>query len=308
MAADPNSFPQQVAQTVYAGVITDVLALADNVCSKYTQSITLNGTLPRRTSKSGTGRIKNRKLAPGVAAQEHGGEMAGTDFKATAHVGTDFISDESLINGAAYNEDELAKSLTTARMEANLNVDATCVEALGSTTLNIEFDCQTDGAGSWNDYTNSTPLSDLRLGRKNFAPGSDTIIMGTGLLYVLLDHPAFFAGQNFFNAGALDFEKFETVMRAKIPGIRNVYLWEKIYDANELGQAVDFEYLFDYGCWVGHKSDLVLVEPASELQGMVDQERVVGRRGYKVSVNRYIDVVRPTREKGVIFTNPYDPA
>lgn len=302
---DPNSFPQQVAQTLYAGIMTEVPALADSYCSKYTQTITLNGSLPRKTNKSSLGRIGNRKLAPGVAAQEHGGEAAGTQFNATAHVGTDFVPDETIISMAAFGEDALADRLQTARMEANLNVDATLAEVLESTTFNMAFDCETDGAGNWNDYTNSTPLTDMRIGRKNFAPGSDTIIIGSGLLYVLLDHPAFFAGQNFFNAGALDFEKFEATFRAKIPGIRNVYVWEKIYDAAGLGQTEDIEYLFDHGCWIGHKSDLVLVDPQSELQGRVDQERVSSRRGFKVSVNRYIDVVRPTKQKGVIFTNAY---
>jgi hypothetical protein len=304
---DPNSFPQQVAQTVYAGIMTEELALADNVCAKYTQTITLNGTLPRKTNKSSLGRVGNRKLAPGVAAQEHGGEMAGTTFSATAHVGTDFVPDETIISMSAYGEDALADRLRTARMEANLNVDATLAEVLESQTLNMVFDCTSAGAGSWNDFTNSTPLTDMRKARKDFAPGSDTIIVGSGLLYVLLDHPAFFAGQNFFNAGALDYEKFEATFRAKIPGIRNVYVWEKVYDANALGQAEDIDYLYDYGCWIGHKSDLVLVEPQSELQGMVDQQRIIARRGYQISVSRYIDVCRPTRQKGVAFVNAYDP-
>lgn len=305
MGMDTGSFPRMVAQRLYTALMTQDFAQADNICRKETGKTTLQGKVYTESSKAGLARIGNKKLAPLEAARKRHGALASRDYDAGACVGAESVPDEVVIDYDALGEDALTRRLKSARAEANINVDAVMVDALTSQTVNEVYDVTTDGAGEWDDYTNSKPYVDMQNIQRDVAPGSDTVVIGLQMSQILLSHPDTFAESSNFNAGLADHQALEAYIKRKVPGIANVYILDVLYDNSEEGAPVNFEHLFATGVWMGHKSDLVLVDPQHKLQSQVDIIRNVDQRCWDLQIARYIDVVRITKELGCALTNVY---
>lgn len=303
MGMDHGSFPRMVVQRLYKSLMSKDFADADNICRKETGKTTLSGTIYAESSKSGLARIGNKKLPPLVAAKKRHGKLASRNYDAGACVGATQISDEAMIDYDALGEDVLANKIKECRAEANVNVNAVMVDAIESTVLNNEFDATTDGDGAWDDYTNSHPYKQMQEIVTDVAPGSDTVIVGLSMSHTLLSHPDTFAETSNFAAGLADYNALVAYIKRKVPGIANVYILDVLYDAAEEGEEPDIQHLFTNGCWIGHKSDLVLVDPQHAVQSQVDVTRNADQRCWDVQIARYIDVVRISKELGCAVTN-----
>ena len=302
MGMDQGTFPRMVVQRLYMSLMSKDYAQADTICRKETGKTTLNGTVYAKSSKSGLARVGNKKLAPLVAARKRHGKLGSRNYNAGACVGSTQLSDETMIDYAALGEDALADHVREVRAEANINVDAVLVDAIEDTAVNEEYDVTTDGDGAWDDYANSKPYKDMQNIVRDVAPGSDTIILGLQMSHILLSHPDTFVETSNFNAGLADFSGLQSYIKRKVPGIANIYVFEVLYDANEEGEEADPDHLFTNGCWIGHKSDLVLVDPNHPVQAQLDVTRNQDQRCWDVQVARYIDVVRISKELGCTLT------
>lgn len=305
MGMDTGSFPRMVAQRLYTALMTQDYAQADNICRKEIGKTTLQGKIFAESSKAGLARIGNKKLAPLEAARKRHGKLTSRDYDAGACVGTESVPDEVVIDYDALGEDAIARRLKAARAEANINVDAVMVDALTSQTVNEVYDVAVDGAGSWDDYTNSKPYIDMQNIQRETAPGSDTVVIGLQMSQILLSHPDTFAETSNIVAGLADHSALEAYIKRKVPGIANVYILDVLYDDSEEGEDANPVHLFTQDVWIGHKSDLVLVDPSHRIQSQVDVERNVDQRCWDLSIARYIDVVRISKELGCALTNVF---
>jgi hypothetical protein len=141
------------------------------------------------------------------------------------------------------------------------------------------------------------PLLDLNTARLEIVPGADTVIFDAITVKSLVQHPSFTAQTSYYADGQIDYGAFAAYVRAKTE-FKNVYVFNKFYNAAKKGQPKDVQYLFKGKCWVGHKSNLVLVDPAHALQNQVDVLRKPERRGWLVQVVRHCDVLRPSQSLG----------
>ena len=305
---DIGSIPEQVLRSIALGQITEELSFADMVCTRVTERTTLNGSVPILNDKATLGRLDDTGLSPGVAPKEHGGAAGVTAYACLAYAGLDFVTDEERDDLGVYGIDMIENRARQARINSNLKIDARLSTQLSSTALNGEFDCNVDGSGEWDDYVNSDPLKNMIDARRDKVPGADTIIIGPEVYDALVGHPDIIAEFSQFNAGSLDYDGLAALLKRKIPGIRDVYHFEKFYDTAERGDAFSIGYLFAQGAWMGHKRDLIMVDPANaDVNNKLDIERDAKRRGHDVQYVRYIDIIRTHLSLGVTFTNTITP-
>lgn len=304
MGFDLNSVPEQVLRSIALGLVTTEQAVADTLCTKFTEKTTLSGRVPVLSSKATMARADNVGLGPGEEPKAHGGKLKpSTPYNCLAYVGYDEITDEERNDLSVFSLDYIADRVRQARVDSNMGVDLKLQEILESTSLNTEFDVTSDGNGAWTDKVNSTPLEDMVEAKHTFCPGADTIIYGPAIKRALLAHPDLIAEYSQFNAGALDIDGLSALIARKT-GITNVQYVEKFYDSANEGQAVSVTYLFDTLFWMGHKRDLVMVDPANAaINNKAEIERVVSRRLHQVQHTRYIDILRNTQELGAVFSN-----
>lgn len=306
MGLDQGTFPDVLIQEMMFGLLTSEVAQADSICTPGPFRTTMSGSVPVLKSISTLARDEEIGLAPLAIAQELGGEMTSAPYTALARVGRSFVSDEERNDMGAYGQDAVALHLRLVRMQANFKTDRALATALASTVLNNEFDCASgqDGNGEWNDYTNGTPLQDLLKAADSFAPDADTLVLGRSVHDALVAHPDIKAQIVFINAGQIDYSGLIAILRVKVPNLQNLYVLDKLYNSAGKGQTLSTARLFRNNAWLGHKQDLILVEPAgAPIQNQVDQERDVDHRALKVQYARYNAILRPTKELGVTFTN-----
>lgn len=305
MSFDISTIPDQVLRSMAMGLVTEEESFADQVCTRITGKTTLNGTIPSKTSASTLGRLYNAGLAPGEVAKDHEGGVATTAYACKAYVGARFVYDEERNDLSVYGVDEIRDAARLARAVANLNIDAALATLLASTTENEEFDCNTNGNGEWDDQVNGTPLEDLLAAKYDQAPGSDCLIYGPEAMRALLAHPDVVAEISHFNAGQLDISGLNTLLASKLQiPVENIFRFEKLYNGAAEGAAVTTAFLFDEGVWMGHKRDLIMVDPLNALiNNKLEIERVVERRAHRVQYERYVDLKRLTQPLGVYFSN-----
>lgn len=304
MGLDQGTFPDVLIQEMMFGLLTTEVSQADSICTPGPFRTTMSGSVPVLKSISTLARDEEIGLAPLAIAQELGGEMTSAPYTALARVGRSFVSDEERNDMGAYGQDAVALHLRLVRMQANFKTDRALATALASTVLNNTFDCNSDGGGEWNDYTNGTPLQDLLKAADSFAPDADTLVLGRSVHDALVAHPDIKAQIVQINAGQIDYSGLMAILRVKVPNLQYLYVLDKLYNSAGKGQNLSTARLFRNNAWLGHRSDLILVEPSgAAIQNTVDQERDVDRRALKVQYSRYNAILRPTKELGVTFTN-----
>lgn len=301
---DVGTIPQLTVQEIMYGLMTSEVALADSICTTYTRGSTLNGKVPVMTSASTLARAENIGLPPLAENVALGGAMTTADYNCLARVGDALVSDEEVNDMGALGADAASFALTSCRRQANFKTDYVLAQTLESTTLNEEFDCNVDGNGEWNDYTNGTPLADLLLAADEFAPDADTFVIGRRVHDILLAHPDIKAQIVMINNGQLDYNGLFAYLRTKIPNLQNFHVLDKLYNTAARGQTVAPGRLFSEKAWLGHKADLLLVEPnGAAIQNRVTQQRAPNNRALHVQYVRYNAILRPTKSLGVTFTN-----
>jgi hypothetical protein len=304
MGLDQGTFPDVLIQEMMFGLLTTEVSQADSICTPGPFRTTMSGSVPVLKSISTLARDEEIGLAPLAIAQELGGEMTSAPYTALARVGRSFVSDEERNDMGAYGQDAVALHLRLVRMQANFKTDRALATALASTVLNNTFNCNSDGAGEWNDYTNGTPLQDLLLAADSFAPDADTLVLGRSVYDALVAHPDIKAQLVNINAGQIDYSGLAAILRVKVPNLQQIFVLDKLYNSGAKGQALSTARLFRNNAWLGHKQDLILVEPSgAAIQNTVDQERDVDHRALKIQYARYNAILRPTKDLGVTFTN-----
>lgn len=300
---DGSTIPDAVIEEVTMGLLTEEQALADEICT-IIQTPSLAGVLPNLGSAATLGRLENSDLQPLVEAEPHGGSAGSTAYDCLAQVGYALISDEERAQFQAFGLDFLANRIRQARANANLQVDNALATVLASTSLNAEFDTTSDGSGEWDDATNGTPLEDIVEIIDDFAPGADTIVYGPETRRILIRHPDLVAEFSNFSGGQLDADGLRNLLSRKtgIP-VDNIYEFKKLYNAGPKNGTVSTAYLFDEGFWVGHKRDLICVDPTNPVgqpafNNLTEVERVVRRRAHEIQHTRYVDFLRPTTSLG----------
>ncbi|NRA56921.1 MAG: hypothetical protein HRU13_02210 [Phycisphaerales bacterium] len=308
MSFDFGSILDQVIPEVTKGLVTQEQADADRICTKWGMTTTLSGRFPRMTNVTTMGRAENVGLAPGALAKEHGGGLAEVLYNCLAYVGYDFISDPARNDLAAFGEDLIADRVRQARIDANTGVDIALATLLADVVANNEFNVLAapggDGNGAWTDKVNSTPLNDMVKAKHEFAPGADAIYYGPRVKRTLIDHPDFIAEDSHFDAGQRDLNSLNAFLAGKlnIP-LANIFYVEKFYNSANEGQPPVITYIGDEVFWMGHRSDLLMIDPSGPINNLSETNRNIKRRGFEISHARYVDFVRPTRELGVTFTN-----
>lgn len=310
-AFDISSIPGVTLDQIVKGLETEEQAFADQVCTIISRKSSLSGNIPLDESVFTLSRIANKGLAPLEEASPHGGRMGTFAYNALAYVGFRRVSDEELIARDYFtNAEDLGGAVGMAKREANLNVDARLADVLASTTLNNEYDATVDGTGAWSGAGN--PLADLNAITRTYAPNADTMILGRQVYDALVGNSDIIANSSLFDSGQINYDALISLLRTKVRGLRQVYVFDKMYNASPLDGAtstppgaanVSFARLFETGVWVGHKSALIMVRPTHERQDSIDSERVARTRSYDISYNRYIDICRPLIEMGCVVTN-----
>lgn len=300
-----NTFPDQTARRIYMGLRTTEMAFADECCAAMREVTTLSGSVPVETDETNLGRLDDLGLAPGAEAIEHGGEGGFAEYNCKEFVGPNTILDRVVADYEAYGEDALAKELQRARMRANLKLDGRLAQVLADTGLNETYSATGDGSGAW-DTALGKPLLDLNTVRLEIVPGADTVIFDAISVNWLVQHASFTAQSSFYADGQIDYSAFAAYVKSKTE-FKNVYVFNKFYNAAKKGQPKDVQYLFRGKCWVGHKSNLVLVDPAHKLQNHVDVERKTSKRGWFVQVTRHCDILRPSQSLGCYISGVLTP-
>lgn len=307
MSFDFNSIPDSVLTETTMGLVTDMPAMADRFCTTFSRATTMSGTLPRLTNVTTLVGNRTQGLAPGEQAPTSPGGMASTTFECLAYVGKYVITAEEKAGIKSYGLDILQIHAESARAVANLKLDLDMATVLASTSLNEEYDCNVDGSGEWDDPANGRPFEDMLAAIDTKSPGSDTAILGRKVVRTLINHPDAIAESSNFNAGQLDESALVALIKRKLPSIRNVYIMDKFYNSAGEGATEVLAYVGDEVCWIGHKSDLILVHPK-----MDDQDKLVPWRDHDIrsdilQYERYDDIVRPTKAKGCTFSNIFTP-
>jgi hypothetical protein len=279
--------------------MTDQQSLADEICTKYTRTTTLSGTLPRYLTKTTLARIQNKDLSPGAEAETHGGEAGSVSYNCLAQVGYDVITDEHKHDIEVYGRDAIEDHLGVAIATSNLNIDDKLREVLESTSLNGEESV----GNAWDDGgSSSTPWEDMRDGIQSKAPGADTIVCGIDVAQALMSNSNFYAQTSYFNAGTSNLDALAEDLKANLKGIQNVYLPRKIYDSANRGQNTSVDYLMKSTFWIGHKRNLIMVDPQGEINNKTEISRAARRRSDEIVFTRYVDIIRPDSLLGVTFT------
>lgn len=309
MGFDTSSITPQVLRTITMGQRTAELAAADTICRKITDKDKLQGSLDSMDLDSGLARDEDRDLTPGARCEPHGGGFDNTTYHAKAQVGSAQIFDEGRNDSAAEGLDIITDRVRFARAVANAKVDMKLFDVLSNTggTFNVTFNAASgnDGNGAWDDYTNGTPLRDLLKARLNFAPGADSLIYTPSIFQALQSHPELLAEVSNYSDGQLDFDALNGLLARKL-GISasNIFYVEKLYNTAKRGQTPTFGYVGNGTVWMGYRSDLIMVDPqAAPINDISELERDVPTRSHYIQHTRYIDIIRPTLQMGVTFTN-----
>lgn len=309
MSFDIGTITPQVLRTLTMGQLTKVEAAADSICRKITGKDKLNGSLDSMDLESGLARDESRDLTPGARNEPHGGAYENTTYNCRAQVGTAQVFDEGRNDAAAVDLDLITNRVRMARVIANAKVDMKLFDKLSNTggTFNVTFNAASgnDGNGAWDDYTNGTPLRDLLKARLNFAPGADSFIYTPSVFQALMAHPELLAEVSNYSDGQLDFNALNGLLAAKlgIP-VANVFYVEKLYNTSKRGQTASLGYIGNGTAWMGYRSDLVMVDPqAAPINDISELGRDISTRSHIIQHTRYVDIIRPTLEMGVTFTN-----
>lgn len=298
---DNGSIPSSVLSEIIFGLETKPACQADSICTIHNRTTTLGGSIPLFSSQSSVGRANRAGLQPGEASTPRIQSAGSVAYSALAYVGRCDITDESVINLAGYGLDILAKDMEIAIADSHLGVDEALAAVLASSSLNEAFDCASDGTGRWDVPAASSPLDDLDKAKHDTAPGADTLVLGANVVRILKRHPDFLAMYSNFSAGYLNDAQLLEVLGGI--GFANVHVFDKMRDLNGLPLALSMDFLGNQQCWIGHKSDLIMVDPQHAKNHFPENFRDHGTRTNAVQFTRYAAFARPHKEMGCVFTN-----
>lgn len=301
-SVDGNTIPQQTLNIATRGIVASEICFADTACRIRNDVTTLSGEAPILSSTSTVRRDENRDLAPGAESKPLDFSMGKVKYNCLAQPGHFFIPDEHAHNLKAYGIEATAELIREARKQSNLSVDLKLEDALYSIALNTVFDVTTEGNGSWDDGgISSTPYSDIEEAAAN-SPDSNLIIFGRKVRAALSRHPDTLARLSNYNGGFASAGEVETVLQRLLdnPDLRVLY-FNTFYNTSPEGLGFTPGYCFENGFWLGHQDGLQLFDPKGDINNRSENERIISRRGVVGTHTRYVDLVRPHKETGIIF-------
>lgn len=298
MALDNSTIPQQVLNALAMGLMSEQGAAVDALPGRQRFEVTdLGGTVPVLPSAS---TLANKVSATGVAEgadpDEFDVALDDVSYILKRYPGYSTITQGNRVSAEGKGLQVLRTIMQRAQMQSNAQVDALLNAMLSSTTYN---EAQAAANGAW-DVSTSTPLADMLAGKRKVGGRPNLGVIGDDILKDLQVHPDFIARTSSFDAGAVSEAEIARIIR-DVLGLDMMMVGNRLYNsAVEGATTVTLAYQFDGLFWIGHAQDIVVVEqmesPRSEMG------RSVRREADEIIFTRRVDILRPHKEMGVVFT------
>lgn len=258
----------------------------------------LQGILPQLTTASMLPRDAER-IPQGAKAKPNSISFAQPSYNCERCPGITSVPDGVMADIDQYNLEGLNPFLEVALSQANHVANSYFKTVLSSTSLNTER----AAAAQWNDPANAEPFTDLEAVIRLIGK-FDTMILGDNVIHALAQTEAFkaqninYAGSN----GMIPQGAVETALKALYPHLKNVYVFDDMYNAAAEGQDVSLGFVFDGIAWVGYAKNLVFVEQEDPKHPRSEQQRDAESRSTLFSYELNLDIVRVDPLCGAIIT------
>lgn len=298
MATDNSNIPQQVLNAVAMGLMSEQGAAIDALPRRQRFVVTdLGGEVPVMPSAATlANKVSANGVAEGADPDEFDFQMSSVSYALKRYPGYSTITQGNRVSVDGKGLDALRQIMMRAQMQSNASVDALLSSRLASTTLN---ESQAAANGAW-DVSTSTPLADMLAGKRKVGGRPDLGVIGDDILKDLQVHPDFISRTASFDAGAVSEAEIARIIR-DVLGLDMVMIGNRLYNsAVEGASTVTLAYQFDGLFWLGHGSDIVLVEQVESPRS--EMGRSVRREADEIIFTRRVDILRPHKEMGVVFT------
>lgn len=304
MAFNNGAISREVLKEVIHGLKSRPTPLAREFCTIKRGRNGLVGKVPYLTSASTLGSTGNGRAgqAPGSDIPTQQASLAYADYDCLQYPGRVDIAHASIINLNSLDLDALAEFLVACMAQSAALTDTDLAQILADANANNTFDCNSAGGGEW-DTADGTALTDLDKIRTSgaYAKGANTVIFGVGAWSAFRGCPEVIGRVAMSNSTLLTDSEARSLLSGF--GFTNIYLFDNMVNAADDGLAISVSDVFSSGVWVGHKSDLLMIDPDHELNGDANAEKVIGAPRSVLSYVEYADFVRPHKEMGCRMTN-----
>ncbi|TQE99383.1 MAG: hypothetical protein FKY71_08925 [Spiribacter salinus] len=299
-----TAIPQATLREVTPGIEQPEDAIADALCQRRTDATKLEGDLPFLTNEMTIRRGLNRDLEPGEEIKAGRGDFGTISFSAKKQAGRFDLYYEKQVDASYFEVDLVAHWVGEARKDANTATDLKFADVLRSTTLNLEWDADTDGNGEWDDLANGTPQQDM-VDISDQVPHANMAIIGRGVASALRKQIAFHGQDFYFDSGGV--VTLNSVRRQvgdifTIDPERVHVLDERTFNQAALGEDYDLGFIGNDVFWVGTDYDLQMVDPDHEKNRYAEQDHVAGI-GDIITYIRFVDICRNVVENGLTVSN-----
>lgn len=278
---------------IFEGLQGTPSAVADRACTRVTVDSRV-GSYAAHASYGNLSQLSDDGLAEGVEAREKIHDVTNVDFSLKRFVGIGSINDGDKLSLQRGNFSPLQRMAESCRRESGAKLDNSLNNVLSDTDLNLT---QPVGNGAWSS-SSSTPYADITAALKKSGYG-DLMVIGRQEMERLMEHPDFTGKFLGFTGGAIAPGELESVLRSLFPSVRTIVLGDTVYNTANEADTVSLAYPFDGTAWVGHSSDLVLLE----LPGFESEtDRNIYAEKDIVRYTRRAQVIRPHQEMGCVIT------
>lgn len=198
-----------------------------------------------------------RAIGSGANEVEHNQTLA--TFITEDHALKEFIPDEiqdqadSALNPLVDATESVTEKLMLDRELA--------LSTLLANTSNVTQNTTLSGTSQWSDYTNSTPIYDVRTARttvhQNTFRKPNTLVLGKQVFDMLCEHPTIIARVQYSQLGVITAE-----LLARVFQVEKVLVGEAGYNSAVEGQTDAMSYVWGKNAWV------LYVAPSVRLKGI----------------------------------------
>lgn len=241
-----------------------------NVSIKYTNdSFIADQVFPTLAVKKQTGKFyvydksnlrvdkTARAIGSGANEVEHNQTLA--TFITEDHALKEFIPDEIQDQAdAALNPLVDATESVTEKLMLDREL---ALSTLLANTSNVTQNTTLSGTSQWSDYTNSTPIYDVRTARTTVHAATfrkpNTLVLGKQVFDMLCEHPTIIARVQYSQLGVITEE-----LLARVFQVEKVLVGEAGYNSAVEGQTDAMSYVWGKNAWV------MYVAPSVRLKGI----------------------------------------
>lgn len=296
--ANVNGLPDGLLAEMAFGIMAQEGAYMDEFCTKIgATKTTLQGRIGIDDGYVARG-DEHEGLAPGAEAKAFKDNYSNQLYDALARPGYGFLSDELANNYESVGgQNAAAMQVKKAIIEQSTRKDRYASEQLLDQDKNVLF----TPSAAWSIV--SSPIrNNLLTMMEDSAPGADTVIYGKNIKNFLLASDDFqrsnignsvMGGNNNDILPALDAWLISL-------GFTNAHYYKRLIDTAVVGKPQSIAYDAPDLLWVGHKSAFICIHPAWSGQDLIEQERVVKKRGFEIQATSYDDYVRTVKNMGAV--------